>query len=152
MKVRDIMTTDVRSCQPETSLAEVATTMWDRDCGILPVVTGEGRVTGMITDRDICIAVVTKGRSAERIAVREVTAGNVYSCLPDDEVSAALETMKTRQVRRLPVVDERGHLKGILSMNDIALRAAGKRGVGAAEIVAALRGICEHRHVRVGAA
>lgn len=152
MKVRDIMTTDVSSCQPEANLADVAKTMWDRDCGILPVVTSEGRVTGTITDRDICMAVATKGRTADRISVREVTAGSVYSCLADDETGVALETMKTRKVRRLPVVDEQGHLKGLLSINDIVLRANAKRGIAPAEIVGALKGICEHRHIQAGAA
>lgn len=152
MNVRDIMTTDVSSCQQDTNVADVARTMWDRDCGVLPVVTSEGRVVGMITDRDICIAVATKGRTADRISVREVSAGPVYSCLPDDDVSGALETMKARKVRRLPVVDEQGHLRGIVSMNDILLHANGQRGVAPAAIVGALKGICEHRHVRVGAA
>lgn len=152
MKVRDIMTADVSSCQPETDLAAAAKTMWDRDCGILPVVMSHGRVIGMITDRDICMAVATKGRTADRIAVREVAAENVYSCLPDDEVTAALETMKRRQIRRLAVIDEQGHLKGILSMNDVALHANGRRGIAPAEIVATLKGICEHRHIEVGAA
>jgi CBS domain-containing protein len=152
MKVRDIMTTDVSSCQPETNLAAVAKTMWDRDCGILPVVTNEGRVIGMITDRDICMAVATKGQTADRIFVREVSAGTIYSCLPNDDTRVALETMKTRKVRRLPVVDEQGHLKGILSMNDIVLHANAKRGIAPTEIVGTLKGICEHPHVQVGAA
>lgn len=152
MKVRDIMTTDVSSCLQESNVADVAKTMWDRDCGILPIVTSEGRVIGMITDRDICIAVATKGRTADRISVREVSASHVYSCLPDDDVSAALETMKARKVRRLPVVDEQGHLRGIVSMNDILLHASGKGGVALGAIVGALKGICEHRHLQVGAA
>jgi CBS domain-containing protein len=151
MKVRDIMTTDLSSCQPETDLAAVAKTMWGRDCGIFPVVTNEGRVIGMITDRDICMAVATKGRTADRIAVREVGAGTLYSCLPDDDTRTALETMKTRKVRRLPAVDEHGH-QGILSMNDIVLHANAARGNAPTEIVGALKGICEHRHVRVGVA
>jgi CBS domain-containing protein len=151
MKVRHIMTIDVSSCQPEDSLAAAAKAMWDRDCGILPVLTSDGRVIGMITDRDICMAVATKGRTADRIAVREVSAWNVYSCLADDDTRAALETMKTRKVRRLPVVDEQGHLKGILSMNDVVLHANAKRDIAPAEIVGVLKGICEHRHVQVGA-
>jgi CBS domain-containing protein len=152
MKVREIMTADVSACQLETSLADAAKTMWDRDCGILPIVTSEGRVVGMISDRDICMAVATKGRTPDRISVREVSAGKVYACLPEDETGAALETMKTQKVRRLPVVDEQGHLKGILSMNDLVLHTNAKRGLAPAEVVGALKGICEHRHVQVGAA
>jgi CBS domain-containing protein len=152
MKVRDIMTTDVSSCQPEANLADVARIMWDRDCGIVPIVTSDGQVTGTITDRDICMGVATKGRTPDRISVREVSAGTVYSCLPDDETDVALETMKTRRVRRLPVVDREGYLKGILSMNDVVLHASSKQGITPAEIVSTLKGICEHRHVRSGVA
>ena len=85
MKVRDVMTSDVRTCRPETNLADAVRHMWDGDCGALPVVNDEGRVTGMITDRDICIAVATRGRSADRIAVREVTQGHAYTCLAEDD-------------------------------------------------------------------
>ena len=152
MKVREIMTADVSSCQPETSMAEIAGAMWNQDCGAIPVVTSEGRVVGMITDRDICMAVVTKGRTADRIAAREVSGGEVYTCLPDDDVSVALETMKARQVRRLPVVNREGRLTGILSMNDIALHSEGKRGVPPDRVVTTLKAICAHRHAPAGAA
>lgn len=73
--------------------------------------------------------------------------------MPDDEVGTALEAMRTQKVHRLPVVDERGQLKGILSLNDVVLHADRKRGgVAPDEVVAALKGICEHRHLLVGAA
>ena len=143
MKVRDIMTTDVKSCRPETSLAEAVKLMWEQDCGALPVVSAERKVAGMVTDRDICIALGTRGRTADRIAARDLTAGKAYTCLPDDDVVAALETMKAHKVRRLPVVDAGGQLKGILSLNDVVTH------VGAAtpnEIVTTLTSICEHRH------
>lgn len=143
MTVRDIMTTDVKSCRPETSLAEAVKLMWEQDCGALPVVTAERKVAGMVTDRDICIALGTRGRTADRIVARDLTAGKAYTCLPDDDVVTALETMKAHKVRRLPVVDAGGQLKGILSLNDVVTHA------GAAtpnEIVTTLTSICEHRH------
>jgi CBS domain-containing protein len=59
------MTSDVRTCRPETNLAEAVRDMWEGDCGALPVVSDEGRVIGMITDRDVCIAVATRGGSAD---------------------------------------------------------------------------------------
>lgn len=142
MKVKDVMTVDVKACRPETNLAEAVKIMWDLDCGTLPVVNSERKVVGMITDRDICIAVATRGRRAERIAVREVAGGNVYTCTAGDEVTAALQTMKAQKVRRLPVVDLEGRLKGILSLNDVVIHA------GAAppnEIVNTLTSICQHR-------
>lgn len=142
MKVRDLMTSDVRTCRSETNLAEVVRDMFEGDCGALPVVSDDGRVAGIITDRDICIAVATRGRSADRIAVREVARDHVYTCVPDDDASAALQMMKLHKIRRLPVVDADGHVRGMLSLNDIVTH------VGAAsptDVVSTLASICEHR-------
>ena len=85
----------------------------------LPIVNDEIRVTGVITDRDICIAAATRGRSAERIAVREVSQGHVYTCVPDDDGTGARQMMKAHKTRRLPVVDADGHVRGMLSLNDV---------------------------------
>jgi CBS domain-containing protein len=117
-----------------------------RGCGVLPVVDANGRVTGMLTDRDICRAVTTHARPPARISVDEIASHHVYSTAPDDDAETALETMKAHQVRRLPVVDAGGHLKGILSMNDIVLHAD---GVKAGAIVDALKGICAHKHLEL---
>jgi CBS domain-containing protein len=143
MKVQDVMTRDVRTCRPESNLAEAVKEMWDADCGALPVVGADGRVVGMITDRDICIAVATKGRPADRIAVRDVASDQVvHTCLAADQTSAALKTMQTYKVRRLPVVDGQGHLQGIVSLNDIVTHAGAAR---ASQIIDTLASICEHR-------
>jgi CBS domain-containing protein len=136
------MTSDVKSCRPETNLAEAGRDMWDGDCGVLPVVNDEGRVTGVITDRDICIAVATRGRAADRIAVREVAQDHAHTCLPDDDIIAALRTMKAQQVRRLPVVDADGHLRGMLSLNDVVTHAG---AASPTEVMSTLASICEHR-------
>ena len=149
MKVRELMTSDVRTCRPETNLAEAVRDMWDGDCGALPVVNEEGRVTGMITDRDICIALATRGRAADRVAVRELAQGFAYTCLLDDDAAAALHTMRTHKVRRLPVVDADGHRRGILSLNDVVTHAG---SAPPSEIVNTLAGICEHRRHIAGAA
>ena len=142
MKVRDVMTSDVKTCQPETNLAEAVKEMWEGDCGALPVVSDDGRVAGIITDRDICIAVATRGRSADRIAVREVARDHVYTCLPDEDASAALQTMKLHKIRRLPVIDADGHVRGMLSLNDIVTHAGAATPT---EVVSTLASICEHR-------
>ena len=136
------MTVDVKSCRPETNAAEAVKTMWDQDCGALPIVNNDRKVVGMITDRDLSVAVATTGRAAERIVVKDVATGKAYTCQADDDVPVALEVMKAQQVRRLPVVDAEGRLKGLLSMNDIVLHS------GAAspnQIVDSLAGICAHR-------
>ena len=142
MKVRDMMTSDVKACRPETNLAEAVRDMWEGDCGALPIVNDEGRVTGVITDRDICIAVATRGRTADRIAVREIVQGPAYTCLPDDDVTVALHTMKAHKIRRLPVVDADGHVRGMLSLNDVITHAG---AASPTEVVRTLASICEHR-------
>ena len=142
MKVREMMTSDVTTCRPETNLAEVVKRMWEQDCGVLPVVTPNGRVSGMITDRDICVALATRGQTADRIAVHDVIAGTAYTCSEDDDAIVALKTMKSRRVRRLPVVDAGGRLKGILSLNDVMTHSG---AVSPVEILSTLASICEHR-------
>jgi CBS domain-containing protein len=144
------MTGDVKSCGPDTNLAAAAMIMWENDCGTIPVVDDAGKVIGMITDRDICMAAATKDREASRIAVGEVITGNVFSCRPEDDLSDALKTMQNERVRRLPVVNGEGELCGILSVNDILLRAevAGGKKTSALsypEAVDTLKSICEHR-------
>jgi CBS domain-containing protein len=138
MKVRDLMTSDVKACLPEMNLAEAVKEMWDGDCGALPVVNNEGRVTGVITDRDICIAVATRGGPADR----DVAPDHVHTCLPDDDAAAALQTMKQHRIRRLPVIDTEGHLRGMLSLSDIVTRAG---AAAPKEVVATMASICAPR-------
>ena len=147
MKVRDLMTSDVEACRPDTDLAAVARMMWDRDCGFIPVVDAAGVLCGVVTDRDICMGVATKGRTASHIAAREVMSRTLHACLPDDDVMAALDTMKEAKIRRLPVIDENGHLKGILSLNDAVLRVKPKGSPSVEKVVNTLKGICGHRRL-----
>ena len=142
MRVRDVMTSDVKTCRPEANLAQAVKEMWAGDCGALPVVSDDGRLAGIITDRDICLAVVIRGRSADRIAVREVARDQVYTCLPDEDASAALQTMKLHKIRRLPVVDADGHVRGMLSLNDIVTHAG---AASPTDVVSTLASICEHQ-------
>ncbi len=123
MKVQEIMTTDVRTCGPADNLTAAAMIMWENDCGVVPVVNGAGQAVGMITDRDICIAVVMKHRLASDIAVGEVSANQITACKQDDDVRAALNLMRREQLRRLPVIDGEGRLVGILSISDLVRHA-----------------------------
>jgi CBS domain-containing protein len=123
MKVHEIMTTDVRSCGPQSTLAAAAMIMWDNDCGVVPVVNTAQQVVGMITDRDICMAVATQNRLASEIKVGDVSSGRVQSCRSDLDVRDALDVMRREQLRRLPVTDAEGRLVGILSLADIARHA-----------------------------
>ncbi|MDQ3805009.1 MAG: CBS domain-containing protein, partial [Acidobacteriota bacterium] len=142
MLVEDLMTREVEACRPESSLAEAAAVMWRCDCGAVPVVDGGGGVVGMITDRDICMALATRREYAADVRVGEVMAGVVVSCTPEDDVQEALEVMRRRQLRRLPVVDSQGRLAGILSVADVLRRTrkgGGKRRVKRRDALATLK-------------
>jgi CBS domain-containing protein len=123
MKVKDVMTSDVKSCGLRTNLAAAAKIMWDGDCGAVPVLDDRGQVVGMITDRDICIAAATRPSTEGEIAVADVISRTLYACAPEDEVRTAMDKMKKQQVRRLPVIGTNGRLAGIVSIHDIAVQA-----------------------------
>jgi CBS domain-containing protein len=145
MKVHDIMTRPLQTCTLHDNLATVAMRMWESDCGALPVKNHEGRVVGMITDRDICMAAATKHHEISDVLVWETITGDLVVCHPEDEITTALHAMATRQVRRLPVIDEQGMLEGILSMNDIILNADHK--IAEHDVLSALKAICQHRRL-----
>jgi CBS domain-containing protein len=145
MQIKGIMTGEPRTCSPGTNLAEAAALMLDGDCGILPVVES-GKIVGIVTDRDLYIALATRDKRASEILVREVAQTPVYTCGPDDEVQEALETMRQRRVRRLPVEGFGGMVMGIVSMNDIVLAAGSRKPVRDGEVVGTLRAICAHHH------
>ena|GEM_PF-349679 len=145
MIVESLMTRDPVACRPESTLADAAALMWRRDCGVVPVTDEEERVVGMITDRDICMALATSGRQAAEARVGEVMAREVETCTPVDDVREALEVMRARQLRRLPVVNSLGKLVGILSVSDVVLhtrKGKGKKHVSCRRTLAALRDIC----------
>lgn len=143
MKIRDIMTPEPRTCAPDTTLAAAWRLMQGGDCGILPVVEN-GRLTGVVTDRDMYIALATRDRRASELLVGEVATKRVWTCGPDDDAHAALATMKTHSVRRLPVVGFGDTVLGIVSMNDLVLAAGPSAPVRNDEVVDALKGICAH--------
>jgi CBS domain-containing protein len=148
MKVKEVMTKDVRTCALNSDLSEVARTMWMHDCGVIPVVDN-GQVIGVITDRDICIAAGCKNQVPAAITVGEVMTRKLYSCLPDADIREALETMREKQVRRLPVIDAKGKLCGILSLDDVAIKAreaANPAELSAEDIEQTLEAICRHRN------
>lgn len=139
MKVREVMTEPVLTCTPQTSLAVAARLMQEADYGTLPVVDAAGRLAGIITDRDVCLALAGTRRNAVNIAVHEAMTPTVWSACADDDVRGALAVMKEYRVRRLPVRDTAGTLRGILSIEDLVVRALAAGGLHADEIVDALR-------------
>ena len=122
MKVNEVMTKSPAYCSADTNLGAAAEIMWKRNCGFLPVVSPQQNVVGVITDRDMCIAMATRNRLPGQVKVQEISSMVTHSCRPDDDVQAAMETMADKKVRRLPVIDAAGKLEGILSVDDVILR------------------------------
>jgi CBS domain-containing protein len=145
MKIKDIMMTEVRTCTPDTNLAAAAALMLDGDCGILPVVD-QGKLVGIVTDRDMYIALATRNRLASQIIVGDVARKHVWTCGPDDDVQTALERMKEHRVRRLPVEGFGGTVMGIVSMNDIVLAAGARKPIRNEAVVETFQEICAHHH------
>src|SRR5262245_40350424 len=148
MKIQELMSTNVRSCRPETNLATVASLMWENDCGALPVVDNDNRVLGVVTDRDICLAVGTKNRLASEITVGEVISGKAHVCFQGDEVKLALKIMQEYAVRRLPVVDAEGVLQGMLSVRDVIINVDDSHkkkslGISSEDAISTLRAISQ---------
>lgn len=147
--VRDLMQCSPKSCQPNTNLAEVIGLLWSCGCGALPVVDSAGRVVGIITDRDICVALGTRDRRPSELVAGQVMSRNVATCLTGDDIHTALKTMRSRRIRRLPVLGEHGRLEGVLCMSDLTLAArhddGSKPALSYEDVMSTLKGIYWHR-------
>lgn len=151
MKVESLMTTDVRICCSEDTLAQAARAMWERDCGCVPVLDDEARVVGMLTDRDICMAAWTQGLPLAEIQVATAMSKRLLTCKREDKVEDAEAQMRAHQVRRLPVIDEQGRLEGLISLADIAAEAQREmfrlqRDVEGLHVAATLAAVSRSRH------
>ncbi len=100
MRVREIMTTKIWSCSANATVASAAETMLDRSCGFVPVVGSQGEVLGVVTDRDLCMALVKRDRRASEIPIAEVCSGRIVACGPDDEVHDILQMMENAKIGR----------------------------------------------------
>lgn len=120
MNIKEIMTTDVKSCTPDSTLDSVAMMMWDNDCGSIAVVEEDGMPVGMITDRDIAMGSALNHKPLWEISTREITNDRpVHICDADDDVKQLLKVMQTEKVRRVPVVNGDGKVEGIVSTDDL---------------------------------
>ena len=125
MKVQDVMTRNPASVTPGATIREAAQLMQREDTGIIPVVEEQGskRLVGVVTDRDIAIRVVAEGRDGGARVSDVMSTSKLATCSPDDDVDEAMEAMATEQVRRIPIVDDRGTLVGIVAQADIVRKA-----------------------------
>ncbi len=119
MKVKDVMTQSAVCCSTDTNVGAAVELLWVNNCGMLPVVGNDRRIQGVVTDRDIAIAMGTRNRLPGELTVGEIATTNVVTCKPEDEIHEALQAMAAKQVRRLPVVNNEGIPEGILSIDDV---------------------------------
>ena len=125
MKVSDIMTKNVIGISPEESAEVAARTLTHYNIGALPVYSGDGKLCGMVTDRDLVIRCMASGKLPSQTKVKNVMTGQVLSVSPDTDATEAARIMGNKQIRRLPVV-ERGKLCGMVSLADISRKDMGE--------------------------
>ncbi len=129
----EIMTREPICCEPGDPVTRAADLMRQHDIGSLPVVESnlDRRLVGIVTDRDLVVKVVAGDRSVENATVRDAMTANPWSCGADEELDRVVSMMAERQVRRMPIVDQKGNLVGIIAQADVATRANRDQRTGA---------------------
>ena len=148
MRAQDLMSHPVATCHVNDTLNIAAMLMWNHDCGAVAVVRDDGKLSGMITDRDICMAAFLQGRPIDEILAHAVMATHPTSAHPDQTLDEVEQLMAEHQVRRIPVVDSENRPVGMISLNDIALESAKsetKMANGPAKVGHLLSTICKPR-------
>ena len=156
MIVHDMMRKFPKSCHPAMNLAAATELLWSGGCGALPVVDSKGKVMGILTDRDICVALGTRNKRPSELMAEQAMSRPVAVCRTGDDIHSALKIMRGGKVRRLPVVNEAGKLEGILCMSDLILEARHDDGnrpeLSYEDVMGALKGIyCHHPIASVAA-
>lgn len=147
MQVQDVMSTPALCCSIDATLDVAAKLMWEADCGTIPVVDRDGRLAGMVTDRDICMACYTQGKPPSQIGVVSVMAHDVVTCRPEDSLETLERELGRHQIRRVPVVDETRRPLGVVSVNNLARHAAAADDGMDHALVATMAAICEPRRM-----
>jgi CBS domain-containing protein len=146
MHIKEIMSQPAVTCPERSSLDQAARLMWEFDCGVVPIVSDDGRLAGILTDRDICMAAYTQGRPLQDIPVTTAMTREVVAVHADDGIEQAEGRMRERQIRRLPVLDGDGRPIGLVSLNDLARLAGRARKSGVdRELVQTLAAVCQPR-------
>src|SRR5947209_6270888 len=117
------MTKNVKTVGPEASVREVAELMAREDVGVVPIVHADGRLYGLVTDRDIVVRGLAGGNMIDQLRAQDLATREIEVASVQDSLSEVIHLMGRQQVRRVPVVDDRDHLVGIVSLGDVANRA-----------------------------
>jgi CBS domain-containing protein len=137
-KCADVMTREPACCHLTDSIVRVAQVMKTEDVGAVPIVESASnrKLVGMITDRDIVVKVVSRGGSVDNATVADTMTTELVTCAEDEDVARAVSRMAERQIRRIPVIDRSGNLRGIIAQADIATRVHHDKTTG--ELVEAI--------------
>lgn len=130
VRAHEVMTRGVVKVHPWDTVERAARLMGECDCGVLPVATEQGRLVGMVTDRDIAVRIAGRGADARRARVDECMTDEAFACHADDSIINCMRTMSRHQVRRVPIVDDRERVIGIVSQSDLARHAGTHPGRG----------------------
>jgi CBS domain-containing protein len=136
MKVRDLMHKGVEIMAPDTPLMKLAKKMRDMDIGAIPIGT-DGKLVGMVTDRDITIRAVANGKDPASLTAKDVMTKGVVCCRESDKLRDVLEVMEEKRIRRVPVTDESERFIGMVSLGDISAAASDKAASEVLQAVAA---------------
>ncbi len=150
MKVREVMTGTVWTCRAEEAMSAAARLMWEHDIGAVPVLDAKGQLAGIVTDRDLCMGAYFTGEPLAAVPVEHAMSKVVFTSEPGQTVEQAEELMRSKRIRRLPVV-EKGKLVGIISLGDLARAAQGRKAILASEVNATLAAIVEPRRMAAAA-
>jgi CBS domain-containing protein len=152
MNVENVMTRAPKTCSPGDTVQRAVQLMWDHDFGCVPVVDGNGRLAGIVTDRDACMAGLMQGRALHEIPIEQAMSREIFTLAPHDPVSNAIGLFLEHNVRRVPVVDGHGQLVGILSIADIVCASAENR-IGKhtkpEAVLTAVHALCKPRKTKV---
>jgi CBS domain-containing protein len=147
MHVKELMSHPVVTVPSASRLDQAARLMWEFDCGIIPVTNDDGRLAGVVTDRDICMAAYTQGQPLHHIEVTSAMAKAVIAVYENDSIDSVERLMQENQIRRVPVLDHDGRPVGIVSLNDLArVTAKARRSANDRELVTTLAAVCAPRH------
>jgi CBS domain-containing protein len=143
--VRTLMKESPATCSPSDTLRRAAEILWNTDCGMVPVIEGDGRLVGVVTDRDICMASYFRDQPISALDVGSTMSKNVHAARPDDSIETIVRLMADKQTRRVPLV-ENERLVGIVALADVARHVKSLESSSACRMLAnTLAAISERR-------
>lgn len=151
MRINDVMSRPAVTCSTDAALDSAARLMWEFDCGIVLVVNDDGRLAGVVTDRDICLAAYMHRKPLHLIPLAKAMVKQVISVHAEDDVHVAEHLMRDNRIRRLPVIDDGGHPAGVISVDDLVqLAARDKRTPVDREFIGTLAAVLAPRSQEAG--